>query len=76
MGRQVLTGISPLAMQRCNALPENCYITDADVAEALPSGTLAGEMKVHHNDVAWVCSEFPFYINFRLSQICEVSSVR
>jgi len=54
MGRQVLTGISPLAMQRCNVLPENCYITEADVERVLHSETtLDGEMKVHHIHVAF-----------------------
>jgi len=52
MGRQVLTGISPLAFERCNALPSNCNITAEDVVKSLPSGTtLEGEIKVNLKNV-------------------------
>jgi len=47
MGRQVLTGISQIGLQRCTSLPSNCNITYADVAKSLSDGkTLESEMKV------------------------------
>jgi len=52
MGRQVLTGILPIAIERCSALPENCNITTEDVAESLPSSTtLEGEIEVNQKQV-------------------------
>jgi len=47
MGRQVLNGMSPIAFERCRALPEHCIITENDVKDLLPAGaTLHSEINV------------------------------
>jgi len=63
MGRQILTGVSPIALQRCTALPSNCNITAADVVKSLPScTTLEAEMKVNRKKVTF--SDKHFEISF------------
>ena len=50
MGRQVLTGISPLAIRQCTALPEYFNVTDIDVMGLLEPGKfLDDEMAVSQN---------------------------
>ena len=47
MGRQVLTGINPLAFSQCHELPTYFNVTNADVAATLgPNTSLEMEMKV------------------------------
>jgi len=46
MGRQVLTGISPLVMEKCTCLPEYFNVTNDDVIEILEGKTLEEEMAV------------------------------
>ena len=47
MGRQVLTGISPLIIKQCTALPDYFNVTNDDVAGLLEDGkSLEDEMKV------------------------------
>ena len=46
MGRQVLTGISPLVITRCTSLPEHFNVTNDDVVDLLQGKTLEEEMEV------------------------------
>jgi len=46
MGRQVLTGISPLVMEKCTCLPEYFNVTNDDVVGVLEGKTLEEEMAV------------------------------
>jgi len=46
MGRQVLTGISPLVMEKCTSLPEYFNVTNDDVVGILEEKTLEEEMAV------------------------------
>ena len=46
MGRQVLTGISPLVIARCTSLPEHFNVTNDDVVHMLNGKTLEEEMEV------------------------------
>ena len=48
MGRQTLTGISPLHMERCHALPEYFNVTDEDVKHFLEGKTLEEAMEVQY----------------------------
>ena len=47
MGRQVLTGISPLVMEKSTCLPDYFNVTDEDVAGVLEGKTLNEEMAVN-----------------------------
>ena len=47
MGRQVLNGISPIAISRCNLIPSHCNVTDSDVQILFSKGkSLTSETKV------------------------------
>lgn len=47
MGRQMLNGVNPIVIVRCNKLPDNCEIKNSHVEGLLNSGkTLETEMAV------------------------------
>ena len=53
MGRQVLTGVSPLAFELCKELPNYFKVSDEDVVNLLdPGKTLKDEMEVRYITLA------------------------
>uniref|UniRef100_H2Y5X3 Lipoxygenase domain-containing protein n=1 Tax=Ciona savignyi TaxID=51511 RepID=H2Y5X3_CIOSA len=46
MGRQCLTGVSPLAIQRCTTIPSNCDVTGDDVIPFLEGKSLEEAIKI------------------------------
>ena len=73
MGRQVLTGISPLVMEKCTCLPDYFNVTDEDVAGVLEGKTLKEEMAVNRkllkalHIVPLFCSEKLYVSSINLS---------
>jgi len=60
MGRQMLTGISPLDIELCTAIPDYCQVSDEHVNSLLPDGcSLESEMQVM-KALQFVCLDFAF----------------